>query len=397
MSEWIINCPKCSCEMRYRSLDGYNYAKKHNVSCVSCRRSPKEKIRSCPLCGDAMVYRSETGLAYANRKNLICVKCRERIRDEKKKVVHKRSCPVCGKEITYAAKFYRDDAERAGRKCHSCSAKESSNREDVKKRLSECAKLNIGSRNPFWGKTHSKETIEKIKNRDKSFFKTKEYKEKRSKRYSGSGNNMFGKSLYDVWLSKYGKEEADRRLAEFGEKSRRRNRGSGNPMFGKRGVPKKPYSRDGAYSWSGWYKEYHFRSLLELSFFILVLEPHDCTWKSAERKKYWVRYIDKEGVECWHYADFVVNDEYIVEIKPWKLLHDIDNILKRLAMEEFCWENGFKYRVFDVKTISFEKFKELCENGSVSLDKNGMRKLEKLKAGCTKRQIRCFDREVQYA
>lgn len=40
---------------------------------------------------------------------------------------------------------------------------------------------------------------------------SEENKQKMSSRVSGSSNPMFGKSAYDVWVIKYGVDEADRR------------------------------------------------------------------------------------------------------------------------------------------------------------------------------------------
>lgn len=41
---------------------------------------------------------------------------------------------------------------------------------------------------------------------------------KRVERYKGKNNPMHNKSMYDVWVNKYGIEEADRRLKEFKNK-----------------------------------------------------------------------------------------------------------------------------------------------------------------------------------
>lgn len=49
-----------------------------------------------------------------------------------------------------------------------------------------------------------------------------ESKRKQSGSVSGSRNPMFGKSIYDVWISKYGKEEADRKWIEYKKTLRNR-------------------------------------------------------------------------------------------------------------------------------------------------------------------------------
>jgi hypothetical protein len=51
---------------------------------------------------------------------------------------------------------------------------------------------------------------------------------------SGEKNGMFGKSIYDVWLEKYGKDEADKMLIDFKEKCRKNSSGEKNGMFGKK-------------------------------------------------------------------------------------------------------------------------------------------------------------------
>lgn len=46
-------------------------------------------------------------------------------------------------------------------------------------------------------------------------------------------NGMFGKSLYSVWLTKYGKDEADKKQAELNKKRSINAKGKNNSMFGK--------------------------------------------------------------------------------------------------------------------------------------------------------------------
>ena len=53
----------------------------------------------------------------------------------------------------------------------------------------------------------------------------KKSSESRKGKNSGSKNPMFGKSVYDVWLEKYGKEEADKRQKESNEKNKNSNTG----------------------------------------------------------------------------------------------------------------------------------------------------------------------------
>lgn len=69
-----------------------------------------------------------------------------------------------------------------------------------------------GENNPFYGKHLSKEHKEKI---------------------SGKNHGMFGKGCYDIWLEKYGKEEADIRKKAMLEKRSISLSGKNNPQYGK--------------------------------------------------------------------------------------------------------------------------------------------------------------------
>lgn len=60
----------------------------------------------------------------------------------------------------------------------------------------------LGKKNHMFGKHLSKKTKDKIS-------KIKENK------YKGKNNPMFGKSIYDIWIKKYGKEIADNKLQEW--------------------------------------------------------------------------------------------------------------------------------------------------------------------------------------
>lgn len=66
----------------------------------------------------------------------------------------------------------------------------------------------IKERHPRFGKQHSKEAKEKMRNSHKGI-------------QTGEKNPMYGKGgVYNIWINKYGKEEADKRFAIMKEKSR---------------------------------------------------------------------------------------------------------------------------------------------------------------------------------
>lgn len=108
-----------------------------------------------------------------------------------------------------------------------------------------------GELSPWWGRKHTEEQKQKIsennkkhhKIKDKQKFseiqslkskgkpKSEEWKKQQSERMkknnpmqgrTGQKNPMYGKTPYDIWLQKYGKEEADRRKRELYSKRKRK-------------------------------------------------------------------------------------------------------------------------------------------------------------------------------
>jgi len=100
-----------------------------------------------------------------------------------------------------------------------------------KNRKEKISRRVTGEGNPLFGKAHSEraksimrekainrevsdETKKKHSENYKRIFGTKERRESISKRNSGNGNPMHGRSAYDIWIEKYGLEEANHRKAE---------------------------------------------------------------------------------------------------------------------------------------------------------------------------------------
>ena len=118
----------------------------------------------------------------------------------------KRDCPNpdqnpnCKKEISYSTEYRKIIAEKRNTNCISCALmgihKGKKRSEEARKRMSESHK----------GKKHSQETNKK-------------------KGRSGKNNSMYRKSVYDIWVKKYGKEEADWRQKEMNIKQSKTNKG----------------------------------------------------------------------------------------------------------------------------------------------------------------------------
>lgn len=216
---------------------------------------------------------------------------------------------------------------------------------------------NAGEDNPFYGKTHTEETKQRIRNRDKSYFCDPAYLAKLSKSSSGVQNPMYGTSYYQIWLRKYGKEKADELQLAKNKKTSEQCRGEGNPMYGR------PAPQGSGNGWSGWYNDWFFRSLRELSYVVKVLEVNGDTWESAESIK--IPYCSWDGKIRNYLPDFLVNSSMLVEVKPSKLKSSVTVRAKQKAAEEYANQRGWSYVIVDPPTLSKEDIKDLRDVGKI--------------------------------
>lgn len=279
----------------------------------------------------------------------------------------KRKCSKCECEITYTNKYNMLNAEKKQSKCKSCGLKEVMT-EDVKKKMSERFKGKknpmygkFGELNPFFGKKHSDETKKKIvDNRDYSVYKTDEFRQKMSEKFKGVKNPMYGKSFYDTWVKKYGKNIAEIKLSNFKKLQSKLNSGENNPMYGK------PSPKNSGNGICGWYKGWFFRSLLELSYMIYVIERFNLTWENGESEKYKIPY-EIDGVKRNYFPDFVIGGKYVIECKPKKLWKIKINDIKFKFAKEFCKKNNLIFKITDISKIKKPYLLVLISNGDVVL------------------------------
>jgi hypothetical protein len=225
---------------------------------------------------------------------------------------------------------------------------------------SSCVKK--GDRNPFYNKKHTKQSMEKMiktsknsEHRKKYYNKIKgeEYRKELSERMK-KNPTMKNNSYYKIWVSKYGKDVADEMNKETSKK--KSNKGEKNYWFGK--TP--PYGSGNG--WSGWYKGWFFRSLLELSYMVNVIEKYNINWKSAEDKNYKITFIHKDKHKN-YFPDFILNNKYLIECKPKKLWNTEIVREKKKAAEIFCKEHNLIYKLRDVKKLSKDEISNLYECG----------------------------------
>lgn len=220
--------------------------------------------------------------------------------------IFKRLCPSCNKELIYKTKGALKTAADRNSKCLSCSVK--------------------GENNGFYGKKHSNEVLDKISINTKKVMQEK---------FSGENAPMYNKTFYEIWIEKYGKEEADLKLIEYKKKQSINSSGENNPMFGK------PAPKGSGNGWSGWYEGFFFRSLMELSFIIDNLDKIS----TAESKKYKIEY-ELNGVKRNYFPDFIIENK-IIEIKPQKLWKTLENSVKFEKAKIWANENGYEFLILD--------------------------------------------------
>lgn len=200
---------------------------------------------------------------------------------------------------------------------------------------------------------------ESYKHKDRSSCKTNEYKEKMSNKYTGNKNPMYGKSVYDIWISKYGREIADIKMSELKRKRSELQKGNKNNMYGK------PSPNGSGNGWSGWYNGLFFKSLLELNCMILFNEQK-IKFKSAENKKFKIKYTDWDGKEKNYYPDFfILKERKIIECKPKHLFTSANVLCKKKAALIFCEQNNYTYQLMDPGKIPNEKLIDMYNKGEI--------------------------------
>jgi len=249
----------------------------------------------------------------------------------KKEYIRTRICLKCNKEIIYTNYFSFYMAKKRNSLCFVCSRS--------------------GENNPFFGKNHSEKSKEKIG------------KYKRSEEVKSQARDLLKlvtntRAIYDIWIEKFGKEKADNLNLNWKAKLSTAMSGENNPMFNK---PSPVGSGNG---WSGWYNDFYFRSLRELSY-VVQLDELKLDWKSAEIKELRINYLDYKNTKRTYRADFLVENKYLIECKPIKLMKSKDVILKAEAAKEFCLKNNLEYLLVDPVLIDKEKLKTLIEQGNV--------------------------------
>jgi hypothetical protein len=101
---------------------------------------------------------------------------------------------------------------------------------------------------------------------------------------------------------------------------------------------------------------------------INVIERFNFKWESGESIKYKIPYVNYDGHNRNYFPDFVLNEKYVVEIKPKKLWTSDSVKRKQNFAQKWCVTNGFIYKLTDsIKLIKVKDIKILIDKGYVKL------------------------------
>jgi hypothetical protein len=107
--------------------------------------------------------------------------------------------------------------------------------------------------------------------------------------------------------------------------------------------------------YNGWF----FRSLTELSYMINVIEKDGLEWKTAENQEFKVKYINKDGNKSNYFADFIIENKKMVEVKPKNLQTTESVILKAKAARKFCKKKQLEYEMIDPTPLTDDEIMHL--------------------------------------
>lgn len=232
-----------------------------------------------------------------------------------------------------------------------------------------------GERNPMYNYKFSDEEKQKRSERQKGKVFSPETRlklhnsllGKNKGKYDGEKNPMYAKTVYSVWLEKYGKEEANKRKKIKKERASQSLSGSGNPMYGK-SVYDTWVEKLGKEEADKRYKQYK-QTLSDTSFWHKFNKINKENWSKISQELFWKIY-EEVSPYYQHIYFGELNHEYGCETNK-----NFDFVIKdNKKIIEFNGDrfhaNPALYKAHNIP-LSFLKLhaNEIWENDKIKLDK----------------------------
>jgi len=269
-------------------------------------------------------------------------------------------CDNCGKEYERRYILAKEYNIRYGQDlCHCCALHHPLNknfREIQRLKIKQVINNNTGKTyEEICGKEKAKKRKDEMR---KPLRERKGFTEEKINAWIKAGQKAsIKKCKYKTLEEIHGNDKAK----EIKQKISYHSQGFNNPMYGK------PSPQGSGNGWSGWYKGWFFRSLLELSYMINVIEKNGWKWKSVESKDYKIPYII-DGKERNYFCDFLIKDKQLTEIKPKNLRRSKQVLAKEDAAIKWCNEHNLVYKIIcdnEFDKLSFDEIKTLHNNGII--------------------------------
>lgn len=134
--------------------------------CMSCKKKQwtieKDNVgfyKLCPRCESRIYYTTSEGVKYSVKNKIICKNCKIKPSAE-----YIRNCTKCNKQLKTKNKYFFLKSESNKSRCLSCCNTGRKFSENARKNMSDNHADFNGSKNPFYKKSHSDETKNKISN-----------------------------------------------------------------------------------------------------------------------------------------------------------------------------------------------------------------------------------------
>ncbi len=152
--------------------------------------------RSCPECQEKIIYFHEWRFLKSVENGCLCRSCYlKQLRKRNQVGIFKKECPVCAQEIIYKNKNSLQTSIKKNLPCRKCG---------IVRGDSHHTRNGVHS---FKGKKHSQETLNKLREINTGRVLQESSREKLRQFYRTHNNPMKGRSVYSVWLEKYGKKK----------------------------------------------------------------------------------------------------------------------------------------------------------------------------------------------